>query len=147
MPWQNTTGGPDPARSHAIVRPCQSRRSDTCVTFPGGGSFNPASGRVSCVFFAVRLERGGPWDWSRDLREQDGWDEHARYMDALVDDGFIVLGGPLAGDREILHAISADSEETVRKRLAEDNWHRTGMLTITSIAPWTVLLDGRSARR
>ncbi len=99
------------------------------------------------MFFAVRLERGGPWDWSRDLREQDGWDEHARYMDALVDDGFIVLGGPLGGDREILHAISADSEETVRKRLAEDNWHRTGMLTITSIAPWTVLLDGRSARR
>jgi uncharacterized protein YciI len=99
------------------------------------------------VFFAVRLERGGPWDWSRDLREQDGWDEHARYMDALVDDGFIVLGGPLGGDREILHAISADSEETVRKRLAEDNWHRDGMLTIASIAPWTVLLDGRSARR
>ena len=99
------------------------------------------------MFFAVRLQRGGPWDWSRDLREQDGWDEHARYMEALVDDGFIVLGGPLAGDREILHAIAADSEETVRKRLAEDNWHRNGMLTITSIAPWTVLLDGRSARR
>jgi hypothetical protein len=26
----------------------------------------------SVVFFAVRLERGGRWDWSRDLREQDG---------------------------------------------------------------------------
>jgi uncharacterized protein YciI len=99
------------------------------------------------VFFAVRLERGGRWDWSRDLREQQGWDEHARFMDALVDEGFIVLGGPLAGDREILRAISADSEETVRERLAEDNWHRNGMLTITSIEPWTVLLDGRSAQR
>ncbi len=28
-------------------------------------------------------------------------------MDSLVADGFIVLGGPLAGDREILHVISA----------------------------------------
>jgi uncharacterized protein YciI len=95
------------------------------------------------LFFAVRLERGGPWDWERDLREQDGWDEHARFMDSLVDDGFIVLGGPLAGDREILHAISASSEEEVRRRLAEDNWHENGMLTIKSIEAWTILLDGR----
>jgi hypothetical protein len=51
------------------------------------------------MMFAVRLKRGGPWDWSRDLREQDGWDEHARFMDALVDEGFIVLGGPLGGER------------------------------------------------
>jgi uncharacterized protein YciI len=97
------------------------------------------------MFFAVRLERGGPWDWSRDLREQDGWDEHARFMDDLVQEGFIVLGGPLGGDREILHAISAPSERAVRERLAEDNWARNGMLKIKSIEPWTVLLDGRGS--
>jgi hypothetical protein len=45
---------------------------------------------VVVVFFAVRLECGGRWNWSRDLREQDGWDEHARFMDRLVDDGFII---------------------------------------------------------
>jgi uncharacterized protein YciI len=95
------------------------------------------------MYFAVRLKRGGPWDWSRPLREQVGWAEHADYMDTLVDDGFIVLGGPLAGDREILHVISAPVEQTVRERLARDNWHQNGMLTITSIEPWTVLLDGR----
>jgi hypothetical protein len=39
------------------------------------------------VFFVVRLERGGRWNWSRDLREHDGWDDHARFMDRLVDDG------------------------------------------------------------
>jgi uncharacterized protein YciI len=100
---------------------------------------------VSLVFFAVRLERGGPWDWSRDLREQDGWDVHAEFMDSLVDDGFIVLGGPLAGDRDVLLAISARSEEAVRERLAHDNWHQSGMLKIRSIEPWTILLDGRQA--
>src|SRR5205807_8360103 len=93
----------------------------------------PAGRKVPVVFYAVRLERGGPWDWSRDLREQDGWDEHARFMDSLVDDGFVVLGGPVAGDREILHAISAPSEEAVRLRLAQDNWPQNGMLTIKSI--------------
>jgi hypothetical protein len=96
------------------------------------------------VFFAVRLARGGPWDWSRGLREQDGFDEHARFMDALVDDGFIVLGGPLGEDenegREILHAVVAESEQAVRERLAHDNWARNGMLRVLSIEPWTVLL-------
>ena len=64
-------------------------------------------------------------------------------MDSLVEDGFIVLGGPLNGEREILHAISAPSEADVRERLAQDNWARNGMLTITSIEPWTILLGGR----
>lgn len=101
--------------------------------------------RFESMFFAVRLERGGPWDWTRDLRAQDGWDEHARFMESLVDDGFIVLGGPLAGEREILHAVSASSEQAVRDRLAEDNWARKGMLRIMSIEPWTILLDGRTS--
>jgi uncharacterized protein YciI len=97
------------------------------------------------VFFAVRLRRGGPWNFSRDLREQIGWDEHAAFMDSLVEDGFIVLGGPLAGDREILHVVCAPSEELVRARLTQDNWHRNGMLTITTIEAWTILLDGRQS--
>ena len=95
------------------------------------------------MFFAVRLERAGPWDWSGDLREQAGWEEHARFMDSLAEEGFIVLGGPLAGDREVLHAIEAPSEDVVRERLALDNWQQNGMLKIKSIEPWTILLDGR----
>jgi uncharacterized protein YciI len=95
------------------------------------------------VYFAVRLQRGGPWDWSCDLRRQDGFDEHARFMDSLVDDGFIVVGGPLEGEREILHLIDAPSKDAVRERLAQDNWHQNGMLTISSIDAWTILLDGR----
>ena len=67
-------------------------------------------------------------------------------MDELVEQGVIVLGGPLAGDREILHLIRAGSEREVRDRLAEDNWAANGMLTITSIEPWTILLDGLGAR-
>ncbi len=66
-------------------------------------------------------------------------------MDSLVEDEFVVLGGPLANEREILHAISAASEEAVRERLAQDPWHQNGMLTTKSIEGWTILLDGREA--
>jgi uncharacterized protein YciI len=93
--------------------------------------------------FAVRERRGGPWDWSRDLREQAGFGEHARFMDGLVESGFVVLGGPLEGDREVLLVVDAPSEEAIRERLAEDPWIANGMLTATSIERWTILLDGR----
>ena len=66
---------------------------------PGGGE-----GGWRLALYAVRVERGGPWDWSLDMREQGDWDAHARFMDGLVDDGIILLGGPLEGDREVLHA-------------------------------------------
>jgi uncharacterized protein YciI len=96
------------------------------------------------TLWVVRLERGGPWDWSRDLREQVGWDQHARFMDGLVDDGFILLGGPLEGDRETLHVVEAPSEEAIRERFAQDNWAANGMLTVQRVERWTILLDGRN---
>ena len=108
----------------------------------------PSVARVSLpvtLIFAVTLKRGGPWDWSRGLREQDGFPEHAEYMDALVEQGFILLGGPLDGDREVLEVIDAASEEEIRDRLAADNWARNGMLRVASIRPWNVLLDGIGA--
>jgi uncharacterized protein YciI len=93
--------------------------------------------------YAVRRRRDGPWDWSRDMREQAQWDEHARFMDGLVETGFIVLGGPLEGDREVLLIVEATSEEAVVERLAEDPWALSGMLRVVSIEGWTVLLDSR----
>ncbi len=95
------------------------------------------------AFYVVRFERGGPWDWSCGLREQVAWDEHARFMDGLVDAGFILLGGPLEGERETLHIVEAESEAAIRARFAEDPWAANGMLTPVRIERWTVLLDGR----
>src|SRR5687767_41003 len=93
--------------------------------------------------FVVRLERGGPWDWSRGMREQDGWDEHAKFMDDLVDEGVIVLGGPLEGDRETMHVIDAPSEDAIRERFATDPWWVNGMLRPVRIERWEILLDAR----
>ncbi len=64
-------------------------------------------------------------------------------MDALVEDGFLLLGGPLEGDREVLHVVDGPSAEAIRERLAQDNWEQNGMLETTSVERWTILLDGR----
>ena len=92
--------------------------------------------------FLVSEEHGGPWDWSKGLREQELWDEHAAFMDALVEDGFVVLGGPL-DEKDVLLVVDADDEASARARFAPDPWIENGMLTITSVRPWTVLLEGR----
>jgi uncharacterized protein YciI len=78
------------------------------------------------------------------MREQEGWDEHARFMDDLVTSGFIVLGGPLENGRETLHVVATESEESVRKRFATDPWAANGMLRANSVERWTILLDGRN---
>ena len=83
-----------------------------------------ASTETPRELFLVRVERGGPWDWSRDMRDQEQWREHADFMNALVDDGFILLGGPVEGGREAFHVVDAASEEELRARLAADPWAR-----------------------
>ena len=93
------------------------------------------------MIFAVTLKRGGPWDWSLELRDQQGFDAHERVMDALVQQRFILLGGPLALEREVLLVVEADSEAIARERLAEDPWLQNGMLSVESVRSWTVLLD------
>jgi uncharacterized protein YciI len=94
-------------------------------------------------YYVLRLERGGPWDWSRDMREQDGWDDHARFMDDLVDKGSLILGGPLEGDRETMHVIAEESEQAVRDLFATDPWWVNGMLRPVRIERWTIVLDSR----
>jgi uncharacterized protein YciI len=93
---------------------------------------------------AVRRVRGPAWNAALPMREQALWAEHAVFMNALAAEGFVVLGGPLGAGAEVLLVIDADSEETVRERLAADPWSRTGLLEVARVEPWTVLLDGRS---
>ena len=93
-------------------------------------------------FFAVTMESGPAWDHSRDRREQDAWEEHAAFMDELVEDGFLLLGGPL-DDVRTLHAIEAADEQTVRDRFAQDPWAPMELLRIAKIESWTIWLDGR----
>jgi uncharacterized protein YciI len=95
--------------------------------------------------FLVVLRRSGPeWDGSRPLEEQSGWPEHAAYMDGLVDDGFIVLGGPLSDEDRVVHAVEAESEDAIRATLARDPWSESH-LVIDTIEPWTIRLDARRA--
>jgi uncharacterized protein YciI len=93
--------------------------------------------------FAVRLVHGPGWDSARPIREQDGWDEHAAFMDGLVDDGFVILGGPVGNGEQTLHVVEAADERAVKARLAQDPWASAGLLQIGLIEAWALWLDSR----
>jgi uncharacterized protein YciI len=96
------------------------------------------------AMFHVVLHRSGPrWDPALPLEEQSGWPEHAAFMDGLVEEGIIVLGGPLADEHRVVHAFEAESEDAVRAVLARDPWSETH-LRVDAIEPWTIRLDGRT---
>jgi uncharacterized protein YciI len=97
--------------------------------------------------FAVTLVHGPGWDPSRPIRQQDAWAEHAAFMDGLVDDGFLIIGGPLSDGERTLHAMTADGEQEIRARLAVDPWAASGKLRVGSIEPWALWLDSRAPAR
>jgi hypothetical protein len=67
-------------------------------------------------------------------------------MDALTEEGVVVLGGPVEEslDDDVLLVMDVDSEAAIRTCLADDPW-MNGVLTIQSVEPWTVWLRERAA--
>jgi uncharacterized protein YciI len=97
------------------------------------------------TFLVIRLRSGPDYDPQRPLEEQSGWAEHAAFMDGLVDDGVVVLGGPLADEHRVALVIEADDEQAVNATLDRDPW--TGSHVVTdAVEPWTIRLDGRARR-
>jgi uncharacterized protein YciI len=94
--------------------------------------------------FAVIREAGPGWDSTTPLRDQVAWEEHAAFMNALDDEGFVVVGGPVGGGPRTLLMVEAQSEDDVRRRLGDDPWTPLGLLTVASVEPWEILLGSEA---
>jgi uncharacterized protein YciI len=98
------------------------------------------------AIFVATMVNGPGYDTSRPRREQSGWDEHAVFMNALVDEGFVILGGPIGDGAQVMLVIDAKDADEIEERLASDPWASQGVLRIGTLQPWTLWLDGRAAR-
>ena len=90
--------------------------------------------------FAVVRSRGPAFDDSKPLEAQTLWAEHAAFMDALYDERFAALVGPLEGTRDALLIVRASSATEVAERLARDPWTASGHLFTKQISPWQLRL-------
>ena len=65
----------------------------------------------------VTISSPGPnRDSSKGTREQPLWDEHATFIDQLVVEGFVLMGGPLVDEDGAMLIVNADDENEVREK-------------------------------
>jgi uncharacterized protein YciI len=97
--------------------------------------------------FVVISSAGPNRDPMKGTREQPFWDEHAAFIDALVDEGFVFMGGPLVDEaglpRGALLIVYAGDENEVREKLKNDPWFERGILKLESITRWEIFIDSR----
>jgi uncharacterized protein YciI len=92
----------------------------------------------------VAISSAGPdCDFSKGTREQPFWDEHAAFIDKLVADGFILMGGPLVDEGGSLLIVNADDENEVGEKLKNDPWREHGILKLESVKRWQIFIDAR----
>jgi uncharacterized protein YciI len=93
----------------------------------------------------VRFRAGPTWT-SGSVREQPDWDAHAEFVDALIERGTFVMGGPFSdnsGSMSLLEGIDADE---ARRILEDDPFMKNGVFVLEEIREWNVFVDELSTR-
>jgi uncharacterized protein len=93
--------------------------------------------------FAVISSAGQNRDLSKGTREQPFWDEHAEFIDRLVAEGSILMGGRLVDEGGSLLIFNAENEKEVREKMKNDPWSEQGILKLESIKRWQIFIDER----
>jgi uncharacterized protein len=98
------------------------------------------------TFLAVS-SAGPNRDPSKGTRDQPFWDEHAEFIDQLVAEDFILMGGPLVDEGGMPHGalliVNAEDETEVREKLKNDPWFERGILKLESVKRWQIFIDER----
>jgi uncharacterized protein YciI len=93
--------------------------------------------------FVVISSAGPKREHSKSAREQPFWDEHASFIDQLVAERFISMGGPFIDEGGAMLIVNADDENEVRRKLENDPWMEHGILKLESVKRWQIFIDVR----
>jgi uncharacterized protein YciI len=96
--------------------------------------------------FLAYSTAGSQRDLARDAREQPHWDEHAAFIDGLVAEGVIQLGGPLDEEGGGFLVVVARDEAEARERLRCDPWYAHNILSLVWVKRWRIFIDTWEAR-
>jgi len=94
--------------------------------------------------FVITAIAGPHRDLAKGTREQPYWDEHAQFIDGLVADGFIMLGGPLVDLGGSMLIVRAEDVDEVKLTMKDDPWYVHGILKLDSIRRWEIFIDERA---
>jgi uncharacterized protein len=93
--------------------------------------------------FVIFFTPGIAWIAGKTSREQPYWTEHAAFMDALLEDGIVIMGGPFADYSSIMIVLEAFDEGEVRDLFKRDPFVVQEIFRFSSAHEWLVFLDAR----
>jgi uncharacterized protein YciI len=97
--------------------------------------------------YAVIREAGPGWA-NGGIYDQPRVDEHAAFMNALAEEGFLLFAGPLAGTEagrvRVLLIFDAENEAEIQRHLGKDPWCATDQLVTVSVEPWRLLVGANT---
>ena len=88
--------------------------------------------------FVVIRRYGPPYAHGLPLEEQQDWEAHRAFMNALEAEGLVRLGGPLEEREDVLLIFRAENSTEIERRLADDPWTKSGILSTERISRWEV---------
>lgn len=91
-------------------------------------------------YFVVIRERTPAWNEILQITGQEKFEEHSNFMNRLIEEGFLILGGPMEEGRRILMVVDAEDENQIRERISDDPWSIAGLLEIVSIWRWNIMI-------
>jgi hypothetical protein len=91
--------------------------------------------RIVVSFRAGPAWPGGPPE------AQPGWDDHARFVDDLVDRGTMVMGGPFSDHSGSLVLFEGVDSNEARRIVDGDPFIQNGVFVLDAIREWTVYVD------
>jgi uncharacterized protein YciI len=94
--------------------------------------------RVVRVF--VRWAAGPAWT-NGPPEEQPGWDEHADFVDDLVERGVFVMGGPFADHSGSMTLLENVAEDEAREVVLADPFVANGVFVLEDLRAWNVYVD------
>jgi uncharacterized protein YciI len=94
-------------------------------------------------YFAIERHQGPQWQHAVPMRGQLRWAEHAAFMNELAASGKIILGGPIGSEGEVLLIADVPTEAEAQAMLEADPWTGMGLLVVSRVREWTILLESR----
>jgi uncharacterized protein YciI len=93
----------------------------------------------------VRFRAGPTWT-SGSVREQPDWDAHAEFVDALIERGTFVMGGPFSDNSGSMSLLEGIDAEEARRIVEDDPFMKNGVFVLEEIREWDVFVDELSSR-
>ena len=90
--------------------------------------------------------RAGPTWTSGAPEEQPGWDEHAAFIDDLIERGIFVMGGPFADNSGSFSVLETVGEAEARELVAQDPFVANRVFVLEGGRAWNVYVDQLTGR-